>query len=37
MNQQEICEYIKKQYPVRDSKVLDMLDMGYDIVDEQEK
>jgi len=22
---------------VRDSKVLDMLDMGYDIVDEQEK
>ena len=90
MNQQEIFEYIKKQYPatperitqngkqitifknqrnnipyaifyqsdesvmsimevqaesdmisnygtVRDSKVLDMLDMGYDIVDEQEK
>lgn len=22
---------------IRDSKVLDMLDMGYDIVDEQEK
>ena len=39
------AKYINQQYmlavpmdgSVRDSKVLDMLDMGYDIVDEQEK